>query len=205
MLPSAMGSVSTWRNVSPQRRGLIRGRLVMPMPLLTRRVLHAKCIGIGMRQQKERNCARCHAKFTPTGSNCKRCPPCRRIHFLEGCKKRWHKTYVRKGYDQKGNLNNAWSGGSSPAYYQEVAYRLHGRNCLRCGKPAVLVHHKDGNRRNSTRNNLEVLCKRCHQLEHRCAENLPTKVVFKIRSCTNCSKRYRPTGPRQQVCIRCRT
>jgi ribosomal protein S27AE len=204
VLPTAMGSVSTRRNVSPQRRGLAQGRLVMPMSSLTRRVSHAKCIGIGMRQWKARKCIKCLKKFEPTGANCKRCSKCRRIHFLESCKKRWHRTYVKKGYNQKGKLNNAWRGGISPKYYQEKAFSKHGKLCQRCGEPAVLVHHKDDNRRNSDNNNLEVLCKKFHQLEHNCADNLPSKVVFKHRVCTACSKRYRPTGSRQLVCQRCR-
>ena len=205
VLLNAMSSVSTWRNVSPQRRGLAGGRLVMPMPSLTRRVLHAKCIGIGMIQRQERRCIDCKGAFVPSGTRDLRCTTCRRTHFLASCKERWHRTYVKKGYNQRGELNNAWAGGSSPAYYQEVAFSHHGDRCLRCKRPAVLVHHKDNNRRNSEPGNLEVLCKRCHQLEHRCAENLPKKVVFKTRFCVNCSKRYRPTGPRQKTCHRCRT
>ena len=47
--------------------------------------------------------------------------------------------------------------------------------CERCGnKIDVSVrgtwagHHKDHNRLNNTKDNLEVLCKRCHQIEHEC-------------------------------------
>lgn len=35
------------------------------------------------------------------------------------------------------------------------------------------VHHKDGNRKNNSLSNLELLCKRCHQLIHNCEKNLP--------------------------------
>lgn len=177
----------------------------MLMSSLTRRVLHVKSMTIGMLKRKAIPCVRCPKKFVPTGTRDMRCPPCRRLHFLESCKKRWHRTYVKKGYNQKGENNNAWSGGSSPQYYQQVAFKAHGRKCMRCGKKAVLVHHKDENRKNNSPSNLEVLCKRCHQLEHRCADNLPTKVKFKARICTICSKRYRPTGPRQLRCTSCRT
>lgn len=47
--------------------------------------------------------------------------------------------------------------------------------CERCGKTIDATtrgtwagHHKDHNRLNNTKDNLEVLCKRCHQLEHEC-------------------------------------
>lgn len=35
------------------------------------------------------------------------------------------------------------------------------------------VHHKDHNHYNNAPDNLELLCKRCHQLEHNCTANLP--------------------------------
>lgn len=47
--------------------------------------------------------------------------------------------------------------------------------CERCGthiddsvRGTWAGHHKDHNRQNNTKDNLEVLCKRCHQIEHRC-------------------------------------
>jgi hypothetical protein len=126
-----------------------------------------------MRKFKDKPCERCGELFTPTGSNCKRCPPCRREHHLESCKNRWHRTYEKKGYDQAGEKNNAWNGGSSPEYYQKVAYDHYGKICQRCGAEAVLVHHKDEDRTNSSVDNLEPLCKRCHQVHHDCASNLP--------------------------------
>ena len=47
--------------------------------------------------------------------------------------------------------------------------------CERCGNKIDATargtwagHHKDHNRLNNTKDNLEVLCKRCHQIEHEC-------------------------------------
>jgi hypothetical protein len=157
-----------------------------------------------MIQRKEKKCGECDKKFQPTGSNCKRCPPCRRKHFLRNCKERWYRTYVKKGYNQSGPDNNSWKGGSSPAYYQRVASELPDV-CARCNAPPVLVHHKDGNRRNASIDNLERLCKRCHQIEHQCPDNLPQKVVFKSRICDTCSRSYQPTGPRGSTCLSCRS
>ena len=50
--------------------------------------------------------------------------------------------------------------------------------CTRCqsGKN-LLVHHKDEDRTNNDLSNLEVLCRRCHQMEHECWKNLPNKVI----------------------------
>jgi len=35
------------------------------------------------------------------------------------------------------------------------------------------VHHRDHNRKNNVDTNFQLLCKRCHQLEHNCQNNLP--------------------------------
>lgn len=171
---------------------------------MTRQVSRAKYIGVGVIQRNEKSCDTCHKPFIPTGANCKRCPACRRIRHVEYCKERWHSTYIKKGYNQKGSSNNAWKGGSSPAYYRRKATEEYGTMCVRCSAPAVLVHHKNGNKRDSSAQNLEVLCKRCHQLQHTCANNLPKKVVFKRRECARCDSTFKPTGPRGHLCPSCR-
>ena len=150
-----------------------------------------------------KECARCGAQFRPTGPNTKRCSKCRYVHHLEYCKEKHHSTYIKKGYNQKGEKNNAWKGGVSPAYYQRIAFSIHGLLCVRCSRKGVLVHHLDGDHANSSPDNLEVLCKRCHQVGHDCASNLPKKVEFKKRYCEVCSKSFQPTGPRSKRCHAC--
>jgi 5-methylcytosine-specific restriction endonuclease McrA len=60
-----------------------------------------------------------------------------------------------------------WQGGIKPEYYRDKAFRLYGRACQRCGSGRhITVHHKDRDRRNSTDDNLEVLCRSCHMKEH---------------------------------------
>ncbi len=54
--------------------------------------------------------------------------------------------------------------------YRTVAFEAHGKICNICKYdkiPEVLqVHHIDRNRRNSSANNLQVLCPTCHSIEH---------------------------------------
>lgn len=49
------------------------------------------------------------------------------------------------------------------------------RCCERCNEDLIdagqywwVVHHRDHNQYNNDRSNLELLCKRCHQIEHEC-------------------------------------
>ena len=82
-----------------------------------------------------------------------------------------------------GEAHPQWKGGEgkfqqvlAPAYYRKVRY------CERCdtdllgATPAMrAVHHKDHNRKNNVEENFELLCKRCHQVEHECWKNLPNQ------------------------------
>lgn len=56
--------------------------------------------------------------------------------------------------------------------------RISIRYCERCKKDLIdaehnfwAVHHIDHNHYNNDINNLELLCKRCHQIEHDCVKN----------------------------------
>lgn len=204
MLLDRVRSVSTWGDLGPSTQHPTLGRLVTPEGCVDTGSVSGNRVGMGIIQRKAKKCARCEKRFIPTGPNSKRCAPCRRPHALESCKARWARTYVKTGYQQAGSKNNAWKGGTSPAYYRRVCFEAHGDVCKRCSSPATLVHHRDGNRSNSEVGNLEPLCKRCHQIEHNCAGNLPAQVRLKLRRCSTCTKRYRPTGPRQERCVRCR-
>lgn len=54
--------------------------------------------------------------------------------------------------------------------YRRIAFEHYAQRCARCGyaaHPEILqVHHKDRNRSNNDPNNLEVLCRNCHVVEH---------------------------------------
>src|SRR5438552_3794511 len=38
--------------------------------------------------------------------------------------------------------------------------------CEICGAPEVHIHHRDRDRTNNDRSNLQLLCARCHRIEH---------------------------------------
>lgn len=74
------------------------------------------------------------------------------------------------------------------------------RYCERCGKDLLsvsryhwVVHHKDHDRSNNEMENFELLCKRCHQLEHNCYDNF-SKGATTISKESSC-KRSEAPGP----------
>lgn len=52
--------------------------------------------------------------------------------------------------------------------FRKIAFEYYDNKCNRCGKlNDLLVHHIDENRHNNKVENLEILCKKCHQ-DHHC-------------------------------------
>lgn len=122
--------------------------------------------------RNSRICKTCAGVYTPTSNRQEYCPICKKALDKRKTHERYVKRYQKKGYDQRGESNNNWKGGTEP-YYRRIAYEAYGKICSRCGATKRIgVHHKDRNRRNNDLENLEVLCKRCHQLEHACYKNL---------------------------------
>jgi 5-methylcytosine-specific restriction endonuclease McrA len=75
--------------------------------------------------------------------------------------------FGKKRTSQFEEKNYNWKNGCG--IYRRRAYKKYGYKCNRCGfdnKKILLVHHKDRNRKNNNVDNLEVLCKNCHSLEH---------------------------------------
>lgn len=63
-------------------------------------------------------------------------------------------------------------------WFLDDLYSAQDGYCARCGEwheknSEFLIHHKDHDRTNNTRHNLELVCKRCHQVEHECWKNFP--------------------------------
>jgi len=134
-----------------------------------------------------KQCEICGKEYIARGKAQKYCDECGPMVKRELARKRQAAYRGRKGClvgvgsgnNQSGEKNHMWKGGV-------CAYRTMRNDvdhCERCGKPrssaskwGFVTHHKDGDRTNNSVDNLEVLCKRCHQIEHHCEKNLPNKV-----------------------------
>jgi DNA-directed RNA polymerase subunit RPC12/RpoP len=130
-------------------------------------------------------CVMCGNDYKSTGNNQIRCNDCR-ILYKKEYNKRYTKRYrvsgVGSGNNQSGENNHNWNGGTSK--YKEIKLSsMDTYKCERCNKDLNqfigkgrngmwCIHHKDYNRKNPSLDNLELLCKRCHQLEHKCYNNL---------------------------------
>lgn len=135
-------------------------------------------------------CITCNKETVRTGPAQIRCPECRPVvnkRLQKKAAKNWAiRTGKYKGtgpgaHNTPGELHPRWNGGErkfsnvlAPAYYKKVRF------CERCSKDLIdaapefrCVHHKDHNRKNNVESNFELLCKRCHQIEHKCWLNLP--------------------------------
>lgn len=77
------------------------------------------------------------------------------IEIIEKCYESVHK---KGNYNQAGENNNNYKNGIS-------TYTQHKKSkCQRCGSTKnLMVHHKDGNRKNNKPSNLETLCWSCHE------------------------------------------
>lgn len=141
---------------------------------------------------KEKLCRECGTTFMPSGPAGLYCPPC-----AEDVRKRKGRETMqrlrRKKAEIEGRLDRIGigkgggqpKGKDSPTYkngilfFQKEAPRIKEarRYCERCGKDLKeagryqwCVHHKDHDRSNNVPTNFELLCKRCHQIEHKCWE-----------------------------------
>lgn len=147
---------------------------------------------------KDKQCVVCSTTYTPSGRCSKYCSStCRDIIYKEK-QKQYYETYGKK----KGWAVGVGSGGLTGHGERNANYkngigifqsklrniiRSERRYCERCSKDlhkvnrwGWCVHHIDHDRTNNTFENLELLCKRCHQVEHECLQALEgatTKVV----------------------------
>lgn len=131
---------------------------------------------------KMKKCLDCGVEFKQTGKNHKRCSSCATARARQAVLD-WQSKYIT----QKPGVGK---GGSTP-FGELNPYFRHGRSifgrwakeklvelnykCERCGatidtsvKGMWAGHHKDHDKTNNIKSNLEVLCKRCHQVEHEC-------------------------------------
>lgn len=134
---------------------------------------------------KPRSCQVCGSQYRPTGPAAKFCPPCAEAKRKEVIR-RGNLTFRTKKGDPtigvgKGGSNKRFT--DNPQYKNGIGnfhrlkrqMRAESPFCERCDKDLTnaskyewCVHHRDHNRTNNVRENLEMLCKRCHQIEHEC-------------------------------------
>lgn len=134
----------------------------------------------------EKTCKHCKKTYLPTGSSSKYCSlECRKDSYSDlGLFKQWRDKFnLKQGVSVgvgSGSLTGTWK--DNPNYsYGRHSFINHGRKmknsggcCNRCSKDLTNVtrgewcsHHKDHNRKNNTPDNLELLCKSCHQKHHK--------------------------------------
>lgn len=137
-------------------------------------------------------CKICGTLFTLTGPCAFYCATClpevnrkraiernKRYRLKKGCL-----VGVGKGgAPHSGEKNPMWKGGvCGPFKTHREEMRRTIKHCEWCGKDLTeatryewCVHHIDHNRKNNSRSNLVMLCKRCHQIHHDCASKLNVK------------------------------
>ncbi len=135
---------------------------------------------------KERVCLYCNETYKPTGPAQVSCTKCREHlnsiqNQVKGDLLRYKKfnTYygIGKGYSNvKGKNNSTYKNGIG--YFHTVLSKRAKkelRYCQDCGKDLIdanqyewCAHHIDHDRDNNVWINITLLCKRCHQLEHKC-------------------------------------
>lgn len=128
----------------------------------------------------------CSAWFIPTGPAAKYCPICAEQVKLSNAARNTQNYRIRNGLVQRPGVgkggNNAKGEEDSQhkngmGYFMSIrgAVRIKRRYCERCNKDLIsvgryewVVHHRDHDRSNNVDENFELLCKRCHQIEHEC-------------------------------------
>lgn len=114
------------------------------------------------------HCSVCKKVFIPSNPRNHLCSDeCRHMWDLMHGRNRSYKNgvYVKHGYNQSGKNNNNWKGGTKYRHLVKI------EKCELCDSTNnLVVHHIDHNRSNNCRDNLMVLCKRCHQ-EHHCVRD----------------------------------
>jgi len=137
-----------------------------------------------------RRCVMCCRLYKPTGPAQKVCVICRK--HMDNITAQVNRDIAR--FKKFGSYNHIGQGGTNkhgkahPQYKNGAGYfakrspqiRSERKVCKRCdkdvqyGKYAYAVHHIDHNRDNNPEDdsNYELLCRRCHQLEHDCWYNL---------------------------------
>jgi len=142
----------------------------------------------------------CGLEFTPSGQNQKYCTlTCQKEFNKERNKesyikyllKNGHKVGVGKGGTTgSGKQNHMYKHGLGVCLNQRAETKAKQRYCGHCGKDLIDathyqwgIHHIDHNRYNNPEDgsNWVLLCKRCHQIEHKCWDALEGATTSLVR------------------------
>ncbi len=139
-----------------------------------------------MKTYPQKPCRVCNITFQPSGPASLYCDICRPIKLKETSDRRSKAYQKRKGVllgvgkggnNAKGPEDSQFKSGIGVFMKTVKSIRAEVRYCERCHKDLIDVkpsewatHHRDHDRTNNVRSNFELLCKRCHQLEHNCSD-----------------------------------
>jgi hypothetical protein len=151
-------------------------------------------IGVDMKTFKPKQCRECGNTFTPKypaellcSEECKQ----------QGVSRSRHKDHIRdmvsrgrEDFIGVGKGGNAPTGTASPHWVSGIGvykklrnelFEMVGKVCQRCNKDLSEAsphhwcgHHIDHDRTNNTMDNIEIVCKSCHQIEHEVWKNFGT-------------------------------
>jgi len=136
-----------------------------------------------------RVCIYCKKEYKPTGPAQKNCNSCRK-HLRNVAAQMYRDIQRFKKFGTYGRIGQGMTnkkGSLHPQYKTGVGF-FHKvlspaaktrRFCERCGKDLKdlrqwgwAAHHRDHDKTNNVINNIELLCSRCHLVEHKCWEHL---------------------------------
>lgn len=152
-------------------------------------------------------CVTCGKKRERLVSHCDSC------RAKANAARQMRRAKTAKGF-RKGSTHPCWLGDAASdnggRQRAQKAFQL--GPCARCGKPGHDRHHKDGNTKNNSPDNVEVLCRRCHMVTdgrlEAFAANGQAAMQRKAASCptlpcVNCGAPAPPRKRRKGRCTAC--
>lgn len=128
-------------------------------------------------------CIMCSGEFEKTGKNHKRCPGCKKIYDRDR-QRAWairtgkikYPGVGKGGATHSGEANPMWKNGLGRLKkYLGKEIRATRRYCEACSVDLIdathyqwCIHHINHDTSINTEDNLMLLCKRCHQIYHKC-------------------------------------
>ena len=136
-------------------------------------------------------CPDCGRKFCRRSHGQKWCPLCAKVNTQKNWKVARLNREPTRGYGRGGEHNGGWKGGISGKWARHHKKdKCEGRRCN--ATEGLEVHHKDENPRNNIPENLQTLCKKCHDKTH-----------MRERMCQDCEYHF-VGGPTAKRCPPCR-